>query len=283
MLKKISLILIFLLLIFIGLFFYVKKYKQKPIIRSLDQMWGKPAKEMFPEINNPTYVSSQKAQAFINNNDEVYVVRFGKKTYIYPANILSFHHLVNDVIEKKLLTVTLCLLSDSAIVYSRNVDGKELNLAVLGPLYYGNLVMYDKETDSYWLQLTGEAFKGKSTGKRLKIAADIEKTTWNKVKNLDNLFVLPPVRPISFYRSFYANFKTNQIGLQSLIKKKTVDKRLPAYEKGVGIINDNKATFYTAKKLENTYSVKKKAQTYTSVYWFSWSAFFPETKIINKE
>jgi len=274
MLKKISIALFFFLLIFVGL-------KPKPIVRPVSEMWGEPAKEMFPEINNPSYVSSKKAQEFINNNDEVYLVRFGKKTYVYPANILSFHHLINDVIEKKPVAISLCLLSDSAIVYSRNIDGKDLNLAVLGPLYYGNLVIYDKETDSYWLQLTGEAFKGELTGKRLKMAADIEKTTWDKVKNLDNLFVLPPVRPVDFYRNFYANFKGSQMGLQSLTKKKAVDTRLPAYEKGVGIIINNKAVFYTANKLESASAMKKKAQIYTSVYWFSWSAFFPETKIVD--
>ncbi|MFH0979516.1 MAG: DUF3179 domain-containing (seleno)protein [Candidatus Roizmanbacteria bacterium] len=278
MLKKISLTLIFFLLIFGGLFFFVKK--NKSIIRSFDQMWGDPAKEMFPEINNPSYVPVNKAQEFLNDKEEVYFVRFGKKIFVYPANILSFHHIVNDVIEKKPVAITLCLLSDSAIVYSRNVDGKDLSLAVLGPLYYGNLVIYDKETDSYWLQLTGEAFKGTLKGKKLMMAADIEKTTWDKVKNLNNLFVLPPVKPVDFYRSFYAKFKDNQMGLQSLIKKKAVDTRLPAYEKGIGVIIGDKAIFYPLNKIKNETIIKKNSSTYTSVFWFAWSAFFPETKIV---
>ena len=281
MLKKISLTLIFFLLIFGGLFFLVKKYKPKPIVRSPDQMWGDPAKEMFPEINNPGYVSANKTQEFLNDKDEVYLVRFGKKTYVYPANILSFHHIVNDVIEEKPVAITLCLLSDSAIVYSRNVDGKDLKFAVLGPLYYGNLVLYDKETDSYWLQLTGEAFKGTLKGKKLMMAADIEKTTWNKVKNLNDLSVLAPVKPIDFYRSFYVKFKDSQMGLQSLTKKKAIDTRLPAYEKGIGVVIGNKAIFYPLNKIKNETIIKKNALTYTSVYWFAWSAFFPETKIMN--
>ena len=54
------------------------------------------------------------------------------------------------------------------MVHDRRVGGRELTLGVSGKLIDGNLVMYDVETDSLWLQKTGEEVAGASSGKQLK-------------------------------------------------------------------------------------------------------------------
>jgi hypothetical protein len=50
------------------------------------------------------------------------------------------------------------------VVHDRRVGDNEVTLGVSGKVKNGNLVMYDKETESLWLQETGEALQGKRSG-----------------------------------------------------------------------------------------------------------------------
>lgn len=52
-------------------------------------------------------------------------------------------------------------------MYGRTVDGQVLNFGHEGVLYRNSFVMYDKETNSKWLHVTGEALKGELKGKKL--------------------------------------------------------------------------------------------------------------------
>lgn len=52
-------------------------------------------------------------------------------------------------------------------MYDRELAGRELELGVSGLLYESNLLMYDRETESLWVQATGEAVVGELLGKRL--------------------------------------------------------------------------------------------------------------------
>ena len=45
-------------------------------------------------------------------------------------------------------------------MYDREVEDKELTFGVSGKLIRNVLVMYDRETESYWSQLLGEAVDG---------------------------------------------------------------------------------------------------------------------------
>ena len=53
------------------------------------------------------------------------------------------------------------------MVHDRRVGEQQLTLGVSGKLVDGNLVMYDRETDSAWLQRNGEALEGALIGKTL--------------------------------------------------------------------------------------------------------------------
>jgi len=73
------------------------------------------------------------------------------------------------------------------VVHDRRVDGRELTLGVSGKLLDGNLVMYDVETDSLWLQATGEQTfeeggEGASGGRTLK---ELPREEWGVVRWAD--------------------------------------------------------------------------------------------------
>ena len=63
-------------------------------------------------------------------------------------------------------------------MHDRRVGDRELTLGVSGKLVDGNLVMYDRETDSLFLQATGEALEGDLKGEAL---AELGEDQWKLV------------------------------------------------------------------------------------------------------
>ncbi len=62
-------------------------------------------------------------------------------------------------------------------MYSRIINGQEYTFGVSGKLIRNVLVMYDRETNSFWSQLLGEAVEGPLTGTRLEYLPSVM-TTW---------------------------------------------------------------------------------------------------------
>ncbi len=87
--------------------------------------------------------------------------------YAYPFGILNFHEIVNDTLADVPVLISYCPLCNSAVVYSRVVDGDTLLFGNTSALYQSDMVMYDTDTDSYWFQAGGEAVVGPRTGQRL--------------------------------------------------------------------------------------------------------------------
>jgi cytochrome c biogenesis protein CcdA len=128
---------------------------------------GGPGKDGIPALTDPKFVSIDKAEL----TDDVLGVLIdidGQKRY-YPYNILVWHEVVNDKIGDQEIAVTFCPLCGSAIVFDRNVEDKVLEFGVSGFLYESNLLMYDKETESFWSQAGLEAVVGDYTGTKLKV------------------------------------------------------------------------------------------------------------------
>ena len=212
-------------------------------------IFGEEDREMFPVINKPTYINAEQAKEFLNDDDIIYTFEYSDKTYAYPALILSYHHLVNDTVGGKPVVMTLCLLSGSSAVYSRDVDNQVFSFGVLGSLYNGNLIMFDDKTNSYWLQLTGDAIEGFSTNSKLATFSSVESVRWKDVKNRENLNVLPPIREMKFYREFYQSFLKSPFGVESLGERKQ-NTKFDTFTTGLGIEVRNVSKFYPLKSLE---------------------------------
>lgn len=304
--KKIFFFVLFFLGVLALLLIYQKnspvKKSQPNIVSkySTDQMWGKEAREMFPPITSPKYETNISKVDFLKDNSVVYTFEQNGTKYIYPAQILGYHHLVNDTIDGKPLLISLCLLTETGLVYSRQLDDQVLTFGILGTLYYGNLVMFDNQTNSYWIQLLGESFQGNLQEKKLKLISPLTKTYWAKIKNLDNLKVLLPEKDLKFYDEFYNKYKTSPLGLQALKVKKDSDTKLPDFTEGFGVKIGNEAKFYpkglfdTKSEIQDKMGGKDFLLTKGSFdeiissdtnlelipsYWFSWSAFYPKTQI----
>lgn len=68
-------------------------------------------------------------------------------------------------------------------MYTRKVNGKELELGVSGKLYKDALVMFDRETGTLWTQVDGSALRGPLAGRRL-VEVPALQTTWKVWKKL---------------------------------------------------------------------------------------------------
>jgi hypothetical protein len=125
--------------------------------------------DSIPSIDEPKFVAPAEAARWLADREPVVSLELGGEDRAYPAQILTWHEIVNDVIGGKPVAVTYCPLCNSAVAFSREVDGRTLEFGTSGKLYKSALVMYDRQTDSLWLHFEGRAIQGPMTGARLEV------------------------------------------------------------------------------------------------------------------
>jgi hypothetical protein len=129
---------------------------------------GGPPRDGIPPIDHPRYVSQRQAQAWLSGREPVIAVQAGPRARAYPIQILVWHEIVNDTLGGRPIAVTYCPLCNSALVFDRRVGTRTLTFGTTGNLRNSDLVMWDRRTQSWWQQLTGEAVVGDLTGARLR-------------------------------------------------------------------------------------------------------------------
>ncbi len=127
---------------------------------------GGPPKDGIPSIDEPAFVAVSEADDLADTEPVVGLVVNGEAR-AYPLRILTWHEIVNDTVGGVPVTVTYCPLCNSSIVFDRRLDGQVLDFGTTGKLRNSDLVMYDRQTESWWQQFLGEAIVGEMTGKRL--------------------------------------------------------------------------------------------------------------------
>jgi ABC-type cobalamin/Fe3+-siderophores transport system ATPase subunit len=113
----------------------------------------------------------------------------------YPLRYLTWHEIVNDSVAGVPIAVTFCPLCNTALVFDRRVDGDILTFGVSGNLRHSDMVMFDRETESWWQQATGEGIVGAACGH----AADTARVLGRKLGELsaahpDGLVMAQPER-----------------------------------------------------------------------------------------
>ncbi len=132
---------------------------------------GGPGRDGIPPIDEPTTVSQEDADKFLDDREPVLVVEQGQAVRAYPLQILIWHEIVNDELDARPIAVTYCPLCNSSVVFDRRVDGRVLTFGTTGNLRRSDLVMWDRQTESWWQQLSAEAVVGRLSGERLEVLA----------------------------------------------------------------------------------------------------------------
>jgi hypothetical protein len=65
------------------------------------------------------------------------------------------------------------------VVYARTLGGRTFTFQVSGRLWRNSLIMQDRETETWWSQVTGRAIRGKNMGAQLQKLESVE-TTWEQ-------------------------------------------------------------------------------------------------------
>ncbi|MBN1665894.1 MAG: DUF3179 domain-containing protein [Anaerolineales bacterium] len=128
---------------------------------------GGPPKDGIPAIDDPQFVSVVDAEEWLQENEPVVLIVVGNDARAYPIQILMWHEIVNDTVDGKPLVVSFCPLCNTAIAFERTVNGQVFNFGTTGRLRFSNLIMYDRQTETWWQQATGEAIAGELTGIQL--------------------------------------------------------------------------------------------------------------------
>jgi len=127
-------------------------------------MSGGPPKDGIPPIDDPEFDSVGATNKWLNPREPVVVVSIDGETKAYPIQILTWHEIVNDRIAGVPVSVTFCPLCNATIVFDRRSRGEVLDFGTTGRLRKSDLVMYDRQTESWWQQFTGQAIIGKKAG-----------------------------------------------------------------------------------------------------------------------
>jgi hypothetical protein len=134
---------------------------------------GGPPKDGIPPIDTPRFETALNVD-WLRDREPLIAVTHEGVTRGYPLQILVWHEIVNDTLAGRPIAVTFCPLCNTAIVFDRRVDGRILDFGTTGKLRESDLVMYDRQTESWWQQFSGEAIVGAYTGTELEqIAAAI--------------------------------------------------------------------------------------------------------------
>jgi len=128
---------------------------------------GGPPKDGIPAIDEPQFVSVEAADAWLEPQEPVILVQIGDEARAYPIQILMWHEIVNDTVGGVPVTVTFCPLCNTGVAFERMFDGQVLDFGTTGRLRYSNLIMYDRQTETWWQQATGEAIAGEYTSRQL--------------------------------------------------------------------------------------------------------------------
>jgi Protein of unknown function (DUF3179) len=130
---------------------------------------GGPGKNGIPAIDHPRFVPVDSADRFLTGQEPVAVVELDGAAKAYPIQIMVWHEIVNDTLGGHPIALTYCPLCNSTVALGRRVDGRKLSFGTTGNLRNSDLVMYDRQTESWWQQLTAEAVVGKLTGAKLRV------------------------------------------------------------------------------------------------------------------
>ncbi len=129
---------------------------------------GGPPKDGIPAITEPHFVTTTEARRWLNPSEPVISLVVERGARAYPLQILIWHEIVNDRVAGIPVAVTFCPLCYSSIIFERVIDEREYTFGVSGMLRNSDMIMYDRETETLWQQLTGEAIVGDLTGTLLK-------------------------------------------------------------------------------------------------------------------
>ncbi len=171
---------------------------------------GGPPKDGIPAIWNPALIAAQSEQRLDAREPVLTYAPEHGPARAYPIRYLMWHEIVNDVVEGLPIAVTYCPLCNSAMVFDARIDGERHTFGVSGKLRHSDMIMYDRETKSWWQQAVGEGVVGRHAGTQLtQLPAWMEDWASFLTEHPDGLVMDEPDWRRAYGSNPYVNYDTS--------------------------------------------------------------------------
>lgn len=211
---------------------------------SIDEiLTGGPPRDGIPAIDLPEFVGTDSAEAWLQDQEPIIALVVNEEARAYPLQILMYHEIVNDVIAGVPVAVTFCPLCNASIVFEREVgqagSRKILDFGTTGRLRKSDLVMYDRQTESWWQQFTGRGIIGTYVNVEL-VRLPSQIISFGEFKT-----AFPSAQVLSRETGFSRPYGNNPyrgydaIDSNPFLFRGDVDPRLPAMERVLSIRSEN--------------------------------------------
>lgn len=128
---------------------------------------GGPPRDGIAPIDEPTIDTVEQASEYLEAREPVVEVVIDGQARAYPLRVLVWHEIANDVLAETPVSVTFCPLCYTAIAFDRRFQGEVLDFGTTGNLRNSDLVMWDRQTETWWQQFSGEGVIGEHAGELL--------------------------------------------------------------------------------------------------------------------
>ncbi|MEO0357169.1 MAG: DUF3179 domain-containing protein [Pseudomonadota bacterium] len=172
---------------------------------------GGPPKDGIPALSDPNFISVADETRIEDREPVITVEIDGAVPRAYPIRYLTWHEIVNDTVAGVPIAVTFCPLCNSGITFDRRVDGQVLTFGVSGKLRNSDMVMYDRETQSWWQQAIGTGIVGVHTNAELTaLPTWMESWAEFKARNPQGAVMMEPNWNRAYGRNPYVNYDSSR-------------------------------------------------------------------------
>src|SRR6056297_66826 len=172
---------------------------------------GGPPKDGIPALSDPQFIYVDQEKRVAPVEPVITVEIEGERPRAYPIRYLTWHEIVNDRIGGVPVAVTFCPLCNSALTFDRRVDGQLLNFGVSGKLRNSDMIMFDRESQSWWQQAVGEGIVGDMTGVELKtLPSWMESIAQFRDRNPDGVVMAEPAWNRPYGQNPYRNYDSSK-------------------------------------------------------------------------
>ena len=187
-----------------------------------------------PPITKPVFESFGAASSWLTPDAPVLVVREGPTARAYPLAILLQHEIVDDVVGGVPVAVTYSPIANAAVVFDRRVRTLTLTFATSGKVYLSDMVMYDLQTESLWLQIPAAAALGELKGSNLRVVPSQISSFADFTASYPDGTVLARPRDTPYASTPYPGYDSRSGPYEGFFGAR-LDGRLPAMMRVVGV------------------------------------------------
>jgi hypothetical protein len=205
-------------------------------------------RDAIQSINEPAFRSADEVT--VSSGYPVIGVALNGEAKAYPVLVLDWHEIVNDEVGGVPIAVTYCPLCGAGVVFDRRVGGSTLTFGVSGLLYKNDLVMYDRQTNSQWIQILGKAIRGPLEGSELTVISSrtIQWGAWLELWP-DSEFMEFPAFDQKYGEYPYGDYRDSG---EVNFPREYVDDSLPPKEMVLGVGSGEAAVAYPASVLRES-------------------------------